>query len=109
MSESQYNSISSDMDIQIYDKDNTLVGFCHIVSYAAKEKIGRLSLRENISINFNETEFKILLIGLDIGKGYKYQTIHNVAFDQDQEFIKDKQITFTLDKISDWSYRKNLD
>lgn len=103
MSEAQYSDISSDMNIQIYDKNNTYVGSCHMVAYTIQEKIGRLFLRENISINFNDTEFKILLTGLSTGEGYKYQTIHDVVFNQNQKFIEDAQITFTLSRVSDWS------
>ena len=103
MFQTQYSDISSDMNIQIYDKNNTYVGSCHMVSYIVQEKVGRLSLRENISINFNDTEFKILLIGLSTGEGYKYQTIHDVVFNQNQKFTEDTQITFTLSKVSNWS------
>ena len=103
MSEAQYSDISNGMSIQIYDKNNTYVSSCHMVAYSVKDKIGRLTLKENILINFDETEFKILLTGLSTGEDYKYQTIHDVVFDQNQEFTEDNKITFTLDKVSDWS------
>ena len=40
------------MGIQIYNKNNTYVSSCYMVAYAVKDKIGRLVLKENISINF---------------------------------------------------------
>ena len=103
MSEAQHNDISGGTNIEVFDNINFPLASCYIVAYALKEKKGRLALRENIALQFDEPGLKILITGLSIGQGNKYQIIHGIVFDQDQEFTNDRQITFTFNKVSDWS------
>ena len=102
MSEIQYNDISGGTNIEIFDNLNFPLANCHMVAFDLKEKKGRLALRENIALQGDEPGLKILITGLSIGQGNKYQIIYCLNFNQDQDFNIDKQINFTFTKVSDW-------
>lgn len=85
--------------IQLLDGKAILTN-CHMVMYDANAKVGRLVLKETIERPVNA--LTVQLLGYGVGCGPKSSQIKEVFFDEDQELLKEVQVTFTLNKVSDW-------